>query len=242
MAFPWSAAIGAGASIIGGLLGSSGQSSANRANIALAREQMGFQERMSNTEVQRRVMDLRAAGLNPMLAYSGAASAPSGAMARVENENEPLQRGIGSAFAASVQAQQLENMSVQNRLMSEQAESVKIDNEINRERIPWAADAARFSQGKLEADVQKVAHEVRLLSQQLDISYEDLRNKKLTNAQLEKLQPVLLKIQELEAQARGLDMKRLENLANFEDKAGDMAPFVRFLLEVIRGRGGISKP
>lgn len=96
------AAIGAIGSLIGGARQQAGAEEANRQQIALAREQMAFQERMSNTAYQRSMQDMRAAGLNPILAYQkGGASTPGGSMPTIQNEQAGWGNAIGQAATSA---------------------------------------------------------------------------------------------------------------------------------------------
>lgn len=118
----WFSLIPAGASLLGGLMGHSAQSKANKANIALARENRNWEERMSNTAWQRGAEDMKKAGFNPMLAFSqGGASTPQHSAPTVQPE-DALSRGVASAGDKMGQMLTLENMKLQNQILGEKRE------------------------------------------------------------------------------------------------------------------------
>lgn len=113
------AIIAGGAGLIGGLA-SAGQ------NRAMAREQMAFQERMSDTAYQRATADMKKAGINPMLAYmQGGASSPSGAMSTME---DPVTPAISSAVEAKRMSAEVGLLRSQKSQVDEEQYSRWLDN------------------------------------------------------------------------------------------------------------------
>ncbi len=87
--------------VIAGAFSAFGASKQNEEARHRSIEQMKFQKTMSNTAYQRAMKDMKAAGLNPILAYQkGGASTPSGAMAPTVDE-------LGGAVSSAMQARRL---------------------------------------------------------------------------------------------------------------------------------------
>jgi hypothetical protein len=136
---PISSILGAGIGAASSLIGGQQQNSANQ---AMAQDQMDFQERMRKTQYQTTVADLKAAGLNPMLAYSqGGAGTPQGATAQMGN---PLGEAGNSAREAAMAIAQFNQLRTQNILTQEQAEATAADANLKKDTSAYTqAQTAR---------------------------------------------------------------------------------------------------
>lgn len=96
---------GLGAIALSGGLGYLGQTEANATNKRIAEDNRDFQERMSSTAVRRGVADMKAAGINPLLAAGSPASTPSGSTATMENALEGVQASARDFATTGLTAQ-----------------------------------------------------------------------------------------------------------------------------------------
>lgn len=129
---PWIPAIAAGVGALGSFLGGE---RANQANSAQALRQMNFQEDMSKTAHQREVLDLKAAGLNPILSAQRGASTPGGAMAQ---QIDTLSPAVNTALQVSrnsaevgVLRQQAKNLVMSIDLIDAQTWKTDVDRALS---------------------------------------------------------------------------------------------------------------
>jgi hypothetical protein len=198
----------------------------NAANAAQAQKQMDFQEEMRATQYQTTVADLKAAGLNPMLAYTqGGAGTPVGAQAQME---DVMGKTGQSAKEGALAYQQYENMKVQNFATEQQgenqaAQALLAKDQAAKTRMETVSELLKQAGFKLSGE------QVQALINQLNAS---ARQSSATAAYTEATQPEAKAIGDAYRDEKGDKisgqlMKQIEKLTGSAKAAADTVNKIR---------------
>lgn len=235
---------------LGGVLGFLGGRERNEAQADQAAAANAFSAQQYATRYQTTVADMKAAGINPMLAYgSGPGNAPTGQQASVDNV-------ASSSAQAAMAAAQVQNIAADTANKQATTANIEADTRLKEAQTGQASSSAAVNAKTLEvqdATVAKLKEEIILTSRnannasvqaqvlsatvrQLEEQAKLLSSQRLTQSEIqEQLRQTVEKLKS-ETTLNQLDIDAALKFQNFGREFQQYKPIID-LLKYVLGRG-----